>query len=101
MGGSIQLLRSGEATKAHRHTGSICYTVAKGNGYSVIDGKRHDWAEHDIFVVPSWAVHEHCNLSASDDAVLFSFHDLPAMQALGLYREEIYPENGGHQPVSA
>jgi gentisate 1,2-dioxygenase len=101
IGGSIQLLRAGEATKAHRHTGSICYTVAKGNGYSVIDGKKLDWSKDDIFVVPSWAMHEHCNSSGSEDAVLFSFHDLPAMQALGLYREEIYPDNGGHQPISA
>jgi gentisate 1,2-dioxygenase len=101
MGGSIQLLRRGEATKAHRHTGSICYTVAKGIGYSVIEGKRLDWKEHDIFVAPSWAVHEHANLSASEDAVLFSFHDLPAIRALGLYREEIYLENEGHQPITA
>jgi gentisate 1,2-dioxygenase len=101
MGASIQLLRPAEATKAHRHTGSICYTVAKGKGYSVIDGKRFDWKKHDIFVVPSWAIHEHCNLSSSEDAVLFSFDDLPAIQALGLYREEAYTEQGGHQPVSA
>jgi gentisate 1,2-dioxygenase len=101
MGGNIQLLRAGESTRAHRHTGSIVYNVAKGKGYSVIEGRRYDWSEHDIFVVPSWALHEHCNLSATDDAVLFSFDDLPAMLALGLYREEFYPDNGGHQPITA
>ncbi len=101
LGGSIQLLRAGEATKAHRHTGSICYTVAKGSGYSIIDGKRFDWRKNNIFVVPSWAIHEHANGSASEDAVLFSFHDLPAMRSLGLYQEEEYTENGGHQAVTA
>ena len=34
LGAHIQLLRAGERTKAHRHTGSIVYTCAKGSGYS-------------------------------------------------------------------
>ena len=88
LGARIQLLRGGERTKAHRHTGSIVYNVAKGSGHSIIAGKRFDWKKNDIFVVPSWAWHEHANASERDDAVLFSFSDLPSMQALGLYREE-------------
>ena len=88
LGACIQLLRGAERTKAHRHTGSIVYNVAKGSGYSIINGKRFDWKKNDIFVVPSWAWHEHANASERDDAVLFSFSDVPSMQALGLYREE-------------
>jgi gentisate 1,2-dioxygenase len=99
IGACVQLLRGGERTRAHRHTGSIVYNVAHGEGYSVIGGQRFDWRKNDIFVVPSWAWHEHANSSASADAVLFSFSDLPAMHALGLYREEAYAEHGGHQPV--
>ena len=49
IGASMQMLRPGEATRAHRHTGSVIYQVAKGSGYSVIDGKRFDWKERDIF----------------------------------------------------
>ncbi len=99
IGASMQLLRPGEHTKAHRHTGSFVYHVAKGQGYSVIDGQRLDWRERDIFVVPSWSVHEHANLADRDDACLFTFNDLPVMQALGLYAEQAYPDNGGHQTV--
>lgn len=101
MGASMQMLRPGEKTKAHRHTGSIVYQCSKGSGYSVINGKRFDWKERDIFVVPSWAYHEHANASGSEDACLFSFNDLPAIRALGLYREEAFGENGGHQPLIA
>ncbi len=97
IGASMQLLRPGEHTKAHRHTGSFIYQVAKGSGYSIIDGKRYDWTERDIFCVPSWAIHEHVNLSSNDDACLFSFNDLPVMRALALYREEAVKENDGHQ----
>ena len=97
IGASMQMLRPGEQTKAHRHTGSIIYQCAKGEGYSIINGKRFDWRERDIFCVPSWMFHEHVNGSSSDDACLFSFHDLPVMRALNLYREEALAENGGHQ----
>ncbi|WP_343725680.1 cupin domain-containing protein [Herbaspirillum huttiense] len=99
IGASMQLLRPGFAGRAHRHTGSFIYQVAKGHGHSIIDGQRFDWKERDIFCVPSWAWHEHVNGSASEDACLFCFSDLPVMEKLGLYREEAYAEHHGHQPV--
>jgi gentisate 1,2-dioxygenase len=100
IGASMQMLRPGEKTRAHRHTGSSIYQVAKGEGYSIIGGKRFDWKRRDIFCVPAWAVHEHGNASHSDDACLFCFNDLPVMHALGLYREEAFGENQGHQQVN-
>ncbi len=100
LGAHIQLLRAGERTKAHRHTGSIVYTCAKGSGTSIIAGKRYDWSKNDIFVVPSWAFHEHANASEREDAVLVSFSDLPSMLALGLYREENLADNDGHQKLA-
>ncbi|MDO4723166.1 MAG: cupin domain-containing protein [Comamonadaceae bacterium] len=99
IGASMQLLRPGFTGKAHRHTGSFLYHVAKGRGYSVIGGRRFDWREHDIFCVPSWAWHEHVNASQSEDACLFCFNDLPVMEKLALYRQEALADNGGHQPV--
>lgn len=99
IGASMQLLRPGFVGKAHRHTGSFLYQVAKGSGYSIINGQRFDWRERDIFCVPSWAWHEHVNGSASEDACLFCFNDLPVMEKLGLYREEALADNDGHQPL--
>lgn len=100
LGASMQMLRPGEATKAHRHTGSYLYQVCKGSGHSIINGKRFDWTERDIFCVPSWAWHEHVNGSDSEDACLFCLNDLPVMRALGLYREEAFGDNDGRQPVN-
>ena len=97
IGCSLQLLRPGERTQAHRHTGSFVYQAAKGRGWSVVDGRRFDWEERDIFVVPSWAPHEHANASDSENAVLFSFHDLPVIRALGLYAEDAWPEGDRRQ----
>ncbi|WP_157218249.1 cupin domain-containing protein [Flavisphingomonas formosensis] len=100
MGASIQMLRPGERTRAHREVGNFVYQCAKGSGWSIINGQRYDWSERDIFVVPSWTYHEHGNSSQTEDTCLFSFHDLPAMRALGLYRQEALGENGGHQPIT-
>jgi gentisate 1,2-dioxygenase len=83
----IQLLRPGVHTRAHRHTSSAVYHVLRGQGYSVIDGQRLDWAQGDFFALPSWARHEHANPSG-DEAILFSITDLPTLEALDLYREE-------------
>lgn len=97
MSASMQLLRPDEHTKAHKHTGTFIYQCAKGRGYSIINGIRYDWKERDIFCVPSWAYHEHCNLSDTEDACLFSFNDLPVITKLGFYQEKAYPENNGYQ----
>lgn len=98
-GAAMQLLRPGEHTRAHRHTGCAVYQVSKGKGYSIINGKRFDWQERDIFCVPAWAWHEHGNASNSEDACLFNFNDSPTINALGLYREQAFGQNDGHQPI--
>ena len=101
IGASMQLLRPGFKGRAHRHTGSFLYQVAKGKGYSIINGQRFDWQDRDIFCVPSWAWHEHVNADDGDDACLFCFSDLPVMEKLALYREEALADNDGHQPVQS
>jgi gentisate 1,2-dioxygenase len=72
--------------------------VFDGRGSSVIDGQRFDWERGDLFVVPTWAWHEHA--SAGGEAILFSVQDTPVVQALGLYREQAYEAHGGSQPVT-
>ncbi len=100
LGCAIQLLRPGVHTRAHRHTSSSVYHVFRGRGYSVINGQRLDWEQGDFLAVPPWAWHEHANASTADEAVLFSINDLPAMEALALYREQAYAEHDGHQPIA-
>lgn len=99
MGASMQLLPAGFKGKAHKHTGSFVYQCAKGKGYSIINGQRFDWKERDIFCVPSWAWHEHHNLSDSEDACLFAFNDLPVIESLGFYQSREFTENNGHQLI--
>jgi gentisate 1,2-dioxygenase len=97
----IQLLRPGEHLKAHRHTGSSVYYVARGAGVTVIDGQAFNWSEGSVIALPPLALHEHANASSSEDAVLFSMHDTPVLRATGLYHEENLSENGGHQTITS
>ena len=83
----LQRLAAGDHLDAHRHTSTVIYHVAKGEGFSIIDGQRIDWSFGDTFTLPAWAWHEHGN-DSGDDAVLFSMSDLPVVEAMGLYREE-------------
>ena len=101
MGCRVQMLRASARLKAHRHTGSAVYYVVQGTGETIIDGVRFAWGRGDIITLPSWALHEHINLSPRDPAILFSIQDRPVLEALGLYREETLSENGGHQKVSS
>lgn len=86
MSACIQLLRAGVQTQAHRHTSSAVYHVVRGRGWSVIGGRRLDWTKGDTFALPTWAEHLHAN-AGSEDALLFSFSDEPAVERLGLLRE--------------
>jgi gentisate 1,2-dioxygenase len=89
IGTVLQMLRPGSVCRAHRHTGSSVYYVVRGEGSTLVDGQCFDWGKGDFFSIPSWAVHQHRNRSASSEAVLFQVNDHPALKALGLWREEV------------
>ena len=61
--------------------------MVEGEGVTIIDDTRIEWAPGDSFVVPIWMAHRHENQSATA-AVLFSCSDRPVMQALGFDRED-------------
>ncbi|HSH22012.1 MAG TPA: cupin domain-containing protein [Candidatus Caenarcaniphilales bacterium] len=96
---SIQMLRPGIHTRAHRHTGSSVYLAFEGHGATIIDGVRFDWGPGDMFVIPSWATHEHLNAASDERAILFAAHDTPLLRLVDKYRVEAAPEP--HQQVTA
>jgi len=96
LGMRLQTLRSGTHTRARRHTGSKLYYVVRGEGATIVDGRRYDWSTGDFLAIKPWAWHEHVG-SSRDDALLFQVNDIPAMSALGYYFEEALAGNGGHQ----
>ena len=100
IGAAMQLLPAGFKGKAHKHTGSFVYQCAKGKATPSSTENVSIGKERDIFFcVPSWAWHEHHNLSETEDACLFNFNDLPVIESLGLYQGRELKENNGHQQV--
>jgi gentisate 1,2-dioxygenase len=83
----MRRLEPGREVARQRSTASTVFMVCEGRGHSVIGEQRFDWQPHYVFVVPSWAWHEHV-AQGSSPAVLFSVTDQPALAALGLYVEE-------------
>jgi gentisate 1,2-dioxygenase len=84
---SLQMLRPGVRTRAHRETTSAVYHVVRGAGTTVIDGVRFDWGEGDFFCVPPRALHAHANEGGAP-AILYRVDDKPLVTALGFYRME-------------
>lgn len=84
----MQLFRPGEKTKRHRHRSTSIYHVFRGSGTTTIDGAEFHWQQGDSLVVPLWSWHGHANDSAKDEAILFSLHDTPVLNAFGLELEE-------------
>ncbi|HEY7482922.1 MAG TPA: cupin domain-containing protein [Streptosporangiaceae bacterium] len=78
-------IAAGHATLPVRRTGNTVYVVFRGEGYSVMAGRRFDWRTGDMFVAPSWVPVEHHAGTSSD---LFSISDTPVLRALGIYREQ-------------
>jgi gentisate 1,2-dioxygenase len=83
----IQMLRPGEIGKSHRHTHTVVYHAFKGSGTTWIGDQRFDWRRGDSFVMPLWHWHAHENRS-TEPAILFSINDRPAIEGLGLFREQ-------------
>jgi gentisate 1,2-dioxygenase len=86
----MQLLRPGERTQARRQVCCTNYHVVEGTGCSVVGDQQLDWADKDVFTVPTWTFVEHVN-TGDRPAFLFSFSDAPVMEALSLYREQTRP----------
>ena len=95
---SAHLFTSGQRTKSRRSLANYIHHVVEGSGYSIIDGQRFDWKQHDTFCVPTWCWQEH--VAGSEDAVLFTCQDVPVLKALGLYREQTYGGDGHQQALS-
>lgn len=85
---SIGGLEKGQNTRNHRHSYETIIYVLKGNGHSIVEGKRVDWEAGDAILVPRWGWHQHFN--DSDGYVEYiGVENAPMLQNLGLaLREE-------------
>jgi gentisate 1,2-dioxygenase len=81
----VQVFGPGEHAKRHRHSNFAIFVVREGKGYTIIDGERIDWQTGDVFLAPPWVMHEHCNASDTDQAVLYTIQDVPTVSGKGVW----------------
>jgi gentisate 1,2-dioxygenase len=84
----VQRLRPGFSGQRVRRTASTVYYVIEGEGTTVVGDTELHWGPRDVFVVPTWAWHEHRHRDGQEGAVLFSVSDAPLLESARLYREE-------------
>ena len=85
------------ASGKHRHQGGLIIYVIDGNGYSVVDGERIDWAKGDLVLLPlrqKGVEHQHFNTNPEKPAVWMAFIHLPLKDyvASEMTQSEVSPE---------
>jgi gentisate 1,2-dioxygenase len=84
----LQWLPRGFDGKASRRTDGTVFTVVEGQVDVQAGELRFSAGPRDLFVIPPWVTYR---LSASQEAVLFSYSDRAAQEALGFWREDLAP----------
>jgi gentisate 1,2-dioxygenase len=78
-----------QVTNKHRHTYETVIYVIEGHGYTEIEGLKVEWKAGDAVYIPSWAWHNHKNLSGTNSAKYIACENAPQLQNLGVaLREE-------------
>jgi gentisate 1,2-dioxygenase len=82
-----QMLQPGQRTLPVRTTASLLVSPFEGEGYSVVDGERHDWKQFDTLAIPGGSWFEHHNVSAKQPLFLFVASDEPTLKKLDFYKK--------------
>ncbi len=85
LGFTAMMLQPGRAALPPLKSSSAVFHVVKGDGYSIVNGQRHDWRAKDSFSAPVFAKIEHH--ATSGDAFVIRIHDGPLQEKLGYYEE--------------
>jgi gentisate 1,2-dioxygenase len=57
----LSVLKPGERTKPIRHNVSLINFCIRGEGTSIVDGKRIRFSQYDVWNVPPWSAYQHIN----------------------------------------
>jgi quercetin dioxygenase-like cupin family protein len=78
-----------QKTNRHRHTYETILYVLEGKGWTLVEDEKVEWEAGDAVYIPSWAWHQHQNLSETEPARYIACENAPQLQNLGVaLREE-------------
>ncbi|WP_175623273.1 cupin domain-containing protein [Chryseobacterium schmidteae] len=78
-----------QKTNRHRHTYETILYVLEGKGWTLVEDEKVEWEAGDAVYIPSWAWHQHQNVSDTEPARYIACENAPQLQNLGVaLREE-------------
>jgi quercetin dioxygenase-like cupin family protein len=77
-------IKPGLRTNKHGHMNEALFFVLKGRGYEIHEGKRYDWKEGDVVIVPPAVVHQHFNADPDNPATVLVVNPKPTYMFLNL-----------------
>nr|O24721.2 RecName: Full=1-hydroxy-2-naphthoate 1,2-dioxygenasee; AltName: Full=1-hydroxy-2-naphthoate-degrading enzyme; AltName: Full=1-hydroxy-2-naphthoic acid dioxygenase [Nocardioides sp. KP7]BAA31235.2 1-hydroxy-2-naphthoate dioxygenase [Nocardioides sp. KP7] len=84
----VQRLAPGFDGKSHRRSSSAITYVISGSGTMVTEDETITFNRGDVISLPNWTNFRWTNDSEIEPVLLFSMHDIPALEAFGLLYEE-------------
>lgn len=87
LGTLLAEISPGKRSGAHRHLYEEVNYVLCGEGYTVIEDRRYDWAEGDVLCIPVFSWHQHFN-TGDKPARFLVHHSRPLMENLGFMHVE-------------
>jgi len=87
LGTLLAEISPGKHSGAHRHLYEEVNYIVAGQGYSLIEDRRYDWAAGDVLCVPVFSWHQHFN-TGDQPACFLVHHNRPLMENLGFMHVE-------------
>jgi len=88
---SICVLKPGESTQAIRHNASLVDFCIRGAGRTLIDDRRIDYQQYDVWTTPPWSVLQHFN-DTDELQVRLSYSNAPLLEKLNIYIADEDPQ---------
>lgn len=87
---TLEVLKPGEETAPIRHNSTQANFCILGEGTSIVDGKRIDFSQYDIYNFPSMSVYRHINNSKGLQA-RFTYSNAPLLEKMNIHVVEENP----------
>lgn len=87
LGSLVAEISPGKRSGAHRHMYEEVNYILSGQGYSLIEDRRYDWAAGDVLCIPVFGWHQHFN-TGTEPARILVHHSRALMENLGFMHVE-------------
>ncbi len=91
---AISVLNPGEKTMPIRYNSALVNFCIQGAGTSLIDGRRFNFSQYDVWITPPWFVYEHFN-DTNEIQVRLTYSNSPLLEKLGVHIVDETPEAEG------